>query len=71
MIRMVINNPVYCRKIAYGRRKTEKVHGTRNDYKQVKSDDYLLVDGIHEAIIDDELWEKHRQKLLHKQRNTR
>lgn len=64
LIRMIINNPVYCGKIAYGRRKTEKVHGTRNDYKQVKSDDYLLVDGIHEAIIDDELWEKTQTKII-------
>ena len=28
---------------------TEKVHGTRNEYRQVKKDDYLLVDGLHEA----------------------
>ena len=29
-IRRIIKNPVYCDKIAYGRRKTEKIHGTRN-----------------------------------------
>ena len=27
LIRRIIKNPVYCGKIAYGRRKTEKVHG--------------------------------------------
>ena len=32
-IRRILKNPVYCGKIAYGRRRTEKVHGTRNDYK--------------------------------------
>ena len=50
LIRRIIQNPVYCGKIAYGRRKTEKVHGTRSDYHLVAQDNYLLVDGIHEAI---------------------
>ena len=30
LIRLILKNPVYCGKIAYGRRRTEKVHGTRN-----------------------------------------
>ena len=58
LIRRIIQNPVYCGKIAYGRRKTEKVHGTRNDYHLVEQDNYLLVDGIHEAIISEEVWEQ-------------
>lgn len=32
---MILKNPVYCGKIAYDRRKTEKVYGTRNDYHLV------------------------------------
>lgn len=63
LIRQIINNPVYSGKIAYGRRKTEKVHGTRNDYRQVKSDEYLLVDGLHEALVDEELWNKTQLKI--------
>lgn len=63
LIRQIINNPVYNGKIAYGRRKTEKVHGTRNEYKQVKSDDYLLVDALHEPLVDDELWNKTQLKI--------
>ena len=51
LIRRIIQNPVYAGKIAYGRRRTEKVHGTRNDYHQVYKDDYLLVDGLHEALV--------------------
>ena len=54
----IIKNPVYCGKIAYGGRKTEKVHGTRNEYKLVEQDDFIVVDGIHEGIISEELWQK-------------
>lgn len=41
LIRRIIQNPVYSGKISYGRRRTEKVHGTRNEYRQIKKDDYL------------------------------
>lgn len=51
LIRRILKNPVYCGKIAYGRRRTEKVHGTRNDYRLVEQDDHLLVDGLHEAQV--------------------
>lgn len=64
LIRQILRNPVYCGKIAYGRRKTEKVHGTRNEYQIVWSDDYLLVDGLHEGIVSEELWEAAQVKLL-------
>ena len=64
LIRRIIKNPVYCGKIAYGRRKTEKVHGTRNDYKLVEQDDYLLVDGLHDGIVSEELWHEAQVKLL-------
>ncbi|WP_022755041.1 recombinase family protein [Butyrivibrio fibrisolvens] len=50
-------------KIAYGRRRTEKVHGTRNDYRQVNKDDYLLVDGLHEALVSEEVWEQAQIKV--------
>lgn len=51
-------NPVYCGKIAYGRRTREKVKGTKNEYKQVHTDDYILEDGQHEGIVSEELWQK-------------
>ena len=64
LIRIILKNPVYCGKIAYGRRKTEKVHGTRNDYHLVEQDNYLLVDGLHEPIVSEELWQKTQIKRL-------
>lgn len=63
LIRKILKNPVYCGKIAYGRRRTEKVHGTRNDYRLVEQDNYILVDGLHEAIVTEDLWEKAQVKL--------
>ena len=64
LIRRILKNPVYCGKIAYGRRRTEKVHGTRNDYRLVEQDDYLLVDGLYEGIVSEELWHEAQVKLL-------
>ena len=31
------------------------MHGTRNDYRQVYRDDYLLVDGLHEPLVSEEV----------------
>jgi len=64
LIRRILKNPVYRGKIAYGRRRTEKVYGTRNDYRLVEQDDYLLVDGLHEALVSEELWHEVQVKLL-------
>ena len=60
----VLDNPVYMGKIAYGRRRTEKVHGTRNDYRLIEQDNYLLVDGLHEALVSEELWHDAQVKLV-------
>ena len=59
-IMKILDNPVYIGKIAYGRSVTEKVKGSRDEYKRIRNDDYMLVDGIHEAIIDQETWEATR-----------
>lgn len=63
-IRLILKNPVYCGKIAYGRRKMEKVHGTRNDYHLVEQDNYLLADGQHEGIVSEDVWQMAQVKLL-------
>lgn len=56
-IRNVLDNPVYIGKIAYGRTKTEKVKGTRDEYRRIRTDAGMISEGLHEAIIDDDLWE--------------
>ena len=61
-IKGVLDNPIYCGKLAFGRRKNEKVPGTRNEYRIVKQDEYMLNDGIHEAIISEEDWQLAQQK---------
>ncbi|WP_432650351.1 recombinase family protein [Huintestinicola sp.] len=64
LIRKILKNPVYCGKIAYGRRKMEKIHGTRNDYHLVEQEKFLLTDGVHEPIVSEELWQSAQVKLL-------
>lgn len=61
-VKGVLDNPIYCGKMAYGRRKSEKVAGTRNQYRIVKQDSYMLFDGTHEAIIPEEEWLLAQQK---------
>jgi len=62
LIMKILDNPVYTGKIAYGKNVTEKVKGTRDEYRRVKTDDYLLADRLHEAIVDEETWEAAREK---------
>lgn len=61
IIKGIIDNPVYCGKIAYGRRIREKIKGSK-ETKQIRNDNYILVDGEHEAIINEELWEQAKAK---------
>ena len=55
-ISKVLDNAVYCGRITYSKRTMEKVIGTRNEYRQVRKDDYIDVKGIHEGIITEEEW---------------
>ena len=67
-IRSILKNPVYEGKIAYGRRHTVKVEGTNNETKVVKQEDeskIILVNGLHDAIISEEVFAK-AQSLLSK-----
>ena len=61
LIRQILDNPVYNGKIAYGRRKTIK-DKTTGKIKLEKSDHYIIAQGNHEPLIDDELWNEVQEK---------
>ena len=55
-VKDVLDNPVYMGKTAYGRRRTEKKLGTRNEMHVVEQDEFPIYEGQHEAIISEEDW---------------
>ena len=61
-IKKIIDNPVYMGKIAYGRRRTEKKTGTRNETHVVEQSDFPVYEGVHVAIIAEEDWELAQEK---------
>ena len=49
-------------KIAYGRRRTEKKIGTRNEMHVVEQDDFPVYEGLHDAIISEADWNLAQEK---------
>lgn len=62
LVRKILDNPVYIGKIAYGKSSTEKIKGTRDQYHRVRNEEFLMAEGLHEAIIDLDLWEGARAR---------
>lgn len=66
-VKKILDNPVYMGKIAYGRRKTEKVDGDSGRthiVKETNIDNIIMVDGIHKAIVTEELWNSAHEKRI-------
>ena len=63
-VSLILDNPVYCGKIAYGRCTREKVKGTKNDYHLVSTDEYILEEGQYEGIVSEELWNKVHAEMI-------
>lgn len=61
-VKNVLDSEVYMGKIAYGRRRTEKKIGTRNEMHVVEQDDYPIYEGLHEPIVSEEDWALAREK---------
>ena len=55
-VRGILDNPIYCGKIAFGRRKVEKKLGTRNEMHVVKQSEFPVYVGQHEAIVSEDDW---------------
>ena len=61
-VKSIIDNPIYMGKIAYGRRRTEKKLGTRNEMHVVAQSEFPMYEGQHEAIISAEDWNLAQEK---------
>lgn len=61
-VKNVLDNPVYMGKIVYGRRRTEKKIGTRNEMHIVEQSEFPVYEGCHEAIISETDWRLAQEK---------
>ena len=61
-VKDVLDNPIYMGKIAYGRRRTEKKQGTRNEMHVVEQSEFNVYEGQHEVIISEKDWALAQEK---------
>ena len=63
-IRGILHNPVYIGKIRWNARKEVKRIENGIIYKsRPRNKDYILIDGLHPAIIDQKIWDKAQGKI--------
>lgn len=62
-IKRILDNIAYTGRVAFGKTKTERIPGTENEYRRVKSKECIVSENVvHTPIISDELFEKARIK---------
>lgn len=60
----ILRNPVYIGKIKWNSRKVVKIYKNEKTVKtRPRNKDFMLVDGIHNPIIDEKTWKVVQQKL--------
>lgn len=64
----IIDSEVYCGKITYGKSEIKKKKGTSKKVR-VKTDNYIISEGQHEAIISEELWQQAHNRRLEEKAN--
>ena len=60
-VKKILDNPTVCGKIRYGYHKTDDT-GNKGKQSGDSENDYILVDGKHEAIISEEMWNRAQEK---------
>ncbi len=60
-VKKILDNPTVCGKIRYGYHKTDD-GGNKGKQSGDSENDYILVDGKHEAIISEEMWNRAQEK---------
>lgn len=60
-VKKILDNPTVCGKIRYGYHKTDD-SGNKGKPSNDSENDYILVDGKHEAIISEEMWNRAQEK---------
>lgn len=63
-IKRMLSNPVYTGHVAFGRTKMERLSGTENEYRRVRSENYIMSEEIsHKPIVNEEIFEKAQVRL--------
>ena len=58
-IKRILDNPLYTGRIAWGRRRTEKVQGSNNEQRLVKQEEFVMSEKkSHEALVSEEDFQK-------------
>lgn len=58
-IKRILDNPLYTGRIAWGRRRTEKVQGTSNEQRLVPQEEFIMSEKkSHEALVSEENFKK-------------
>ncbi len=67
-IRSILNNPVYLGQTVFGRRKTKGFFD--KSVVQVPEEEWIVVEGTHEALIQKDLWDTVHQMMKAKRREN-